>query len=154
MCKFKDLNEVLGLRCHWVYILLVALNSIASDLIDWNYFSSKSSELCCSSDSIKVPPTTIPLCTSFIDISVNIKHCRGTSFLHVCKILSALPFNFLFNGINNNINMSFYLGFQIDPGGFFDSNVISNLNKLSHDWIFSCINNNLPVAIANTLIFK
>lgn len=58
--KFKILREVLELQRYWFYILVVTLNSIASDLIDWNGFSSKSSEVCCSSDSIKLPPTPIP----------------------------------------------------------------------------------------------
>lgn len=83
---------------------------------------------------LKFPLLQFPLHTGFIDISVNIKHRRRTSFLHVCVILSALPFNFLFSNINNNVvNMSFYLGFLTDPGGIFNSDVINNPNKLSHD---------------------
>jgi len=74
----------------------------------------------------------MPLHIGFVDVSVNIKHCRGTSFLHVCKILTALPFNFLFNNINNNIYMSFYLSFLMDSGRTFNSDVINTPNKLSH----------------------
>lgn len=43
--KFKMPGEVLELRRYWFYILVVTLISIASDLIDWNDFSSKSSEV-------------------------------------------------------------------------------------------------------------
>lgn len=75
-------------------------------------------------------------------------------FLYLCILLSFIPFKFLLNNINNNINISFYFGFLNGPIEIFNSDVINNPVKLSHDWMFSCISNKIPIPIANTLLFK